>query len=571
MNNNVENLENNQPLQTDITPPAPDMVAVPVAPDQPAPSRGLVKVPTTRWDSVFAALFLIVSILWADFALFGGFDLGHSITAGALGVLMLVYPTRQHRLSVFGTLYATCSLAITVSFFMYTSSFAKFMLFLWAVFLMSLAIINNTRIARRGFKQLGDAIRQIFATPFQRVGNTFASLFQSKDSDSKKKASGALIGIACALPGLFIIIPILCASDAAFEAVIESIFADGLSRIIFSIILGVTLFGLAFATVFAATKGIVRIEDENAEKKPEQPKKGISATPIIAFLSMFAVVYVVYLFSQLAYFFNVFSGLLPDDFTAAQYARRGFFEMTVICAINVVMIALVLLLCKKDEKGNRPLAVRLLSLFVCLFSLVIVATVIGKLVLYMGDYGLSQLRVYTTLFCICAAIVIICVAVRLFVRRFAYFRVAAATLALLSVGVAFADVDTTVARYNTEAYMSGVLQEIDIYYLSTLDSASVPYLVKLMDCEDQTVAQSAATTLFRKAMLYGNVDKDSLSFESQNGVYSAPVESGNYYFSAYAQKDFREYNMEYDRAQRLIVENWDKIVSLNTDFDYYYY
>ena len=75
---------------------------------------------------------------------------------------------------------------------------------------------------------------------------------------------------------------------------------------------------------------------------------------------------------------NAFAGFLPENYTTAQYARRGFFEMTVICAINVALISFSLLICKKDKKGNHPLAVRIICAFICLFSLIIVATVIGK-------------------------------------------------------------------------------------------------------------------------------------------------------------------------------------------------
>ncbi len=530
-----------------------DYTATPATETAPTVSTGVFRVPTKGKDMVFALLFLVVSILWADFAIFGGFDLGYTVAAGAMGLLTVVYPMTKHRLSLFGTFYATCSLAITSTFYMYTGHFSKFVLFFWAFFLMVLALINNTRLARRGWKQLGDAFKQIFAVPFRRVGNTFASLFYTESADAKKKTGGVLIGLACSLPGLVVVIPILCSSDAAFEALINNLFADGVGRVIFAVIVGVTLFGLAFASVFAATHGMVKVEGESASEKKE---KGISATPIVAFLSMFVAVYSVYLLSQLAYFFNAFSGILPENFTVSEYARRGFFEMAVICAINIAIISFTLLMSKKDQKGNRPLTVRLLCLFICLFSLVIVSTVVGKLVLYMSEHGLTELRVYTSLFCICAAIVIICVVIRLFVRRFAYFRVAVAMLALISVLVAFADVNTTIARYNTESYLSGRLEEMDVYYLQNLDSAAVPQLVKLMNCEDQEVSRQAATALVWFADNVGTVTNE---YDDVSGKFTGC------YFKPYDQSDFREFNLADYKAQKLIAENWEKIVA-NSDY-----
>ena len=526
----------------------------------------LLKVATTGRDLLFAMLFLVAGIIWIDFSLYGGFDLGYTIASVILGALVLIYPTAEHRLSLFGTLYATCGVAITVPFCMYTSASSKILLFFWSVLLMGLAIVNNTKIASRGWMQLTEALRLIVATPFERCSNTLASLFQDKGSASKKRIKGILIGVACGLPALFVIVPILCSSDAAFEAVINSIFADGISRVIASVIWGTLLAISLFTSVFAANKKIVKIDSPSQAEKSDKPKEskvgGVASTPVTAFLTTIGVVYVVYLFSQLTYFFDAFSGFLPENYTPAQYARRGFFEMAVICAINIVVIAVSLLICKKDKKGNQPLSVRLLCGFICLFSLVIVATVIGKLVMYMGFYGLTEMRLYTSLFSVCAAIIIIFVGIRLFAPRFAYFRAAVATLAVLSVGIAFADVNTTIARYNTEAYLNGYLQQVDVNYLGRLNSASVPSLVKLMDCDDEDVARKAATKLYYLADGYGWVDKSDYGSSSNNGIYGQNEATGNYKFKPTKADDFREYNIQYVKARDLIDKNWDKILDL---------
>ncbi|MBQ2704864.1 MAG: DUF4173 domain-containing protein [Clostridia bacterium] len=515
----------------------------------------LLKVATTGRDMIFALLFLVAGIVWIDFSVYGGFDLGYTIASIILGALVLIYPTAEHRLSLFGTLYATCAVAITVPFCMYTSVSSKVLLFFWSVLLMGLAIVNNTKNASRGWMQLVEAMRLILMTPFERCSNTLASLFQDKGSNSKKKAKGILIGIACGLPALFIIVPILVSSDAAFEAVMNNIFADGISRVIASVIMGTFLAILLFTTVFAASKKIVKIDSVNQAEKTDETNKtkfrGVSSTPVTTFLCTISLVYVVYLFSQLAYFFNAFAGFLPENYTTAQYARRGFFEMTVICGINIGVIVGSLLISKKDKKGNQPLAVRLLCGFICLFSLVIVATVIGKLVMYMGLYGLTELRLYTSLFSVCAAIIIIFVGIRLLIPRFAYFRATAATLAVLSVGIAFADVNTTIARYNTEAYLNGYLEQVDVDYLGTLGSASVPSLVELMDSDDAQVARKAATRLYYLAGEYGRIDSES------GAIYL-------YDFIPAQTDDFREYNIQFVTARDLIAENWDKILDLYT-------
>ena len=54
------------------------------------------------------------------------------------------------------------------------------------------------------------------------------------------------------------------------------------------------------------------------------------------------------------------------------------------------------------------------------------------------------------------------------------------------------DVDTVVAHYNTEAYLSGRMEEIDVTYLRDLNHAAVPYLAKLAkEAPDEAVADQA--------------------------------------------------------------------------------
>ncbi len=84
--------------------------------------------------------------------------------------------------------------------------------------------------------------------------------------------------------------------------------------------------------------------------------------------------------SQLAYFFSAFSGMLPEGqgFTSAAYARRGFFELTAIAAVNILLLLLVLLLAKRGPTGRISPGVKALSLFIGVFTLLLGATAFSQ-------------------------------------------------------------------------------------------------------------------------------------------------------------------------------------------------
>ena len=185
---------------------------------------------------------------------------------------------------------------------------------------------------------------------------------------------------------------------------------------------------------------------------------------------------------------------LPKDFTVAEYARRGFFEMCAIVAINLGLIVLAAGLCRK-EQGRVPGAVKGLALFLCVFSLILVATALSKMVLYMGSFGLTRLRVLTSVFMVFLGLVVAAEAVKLFVRRLPVVQWAVVLGAVLLIGLSVANVDGLVARYNVDAWRSGKLDSLDVDMICELGDGATPVLVELAEEEDPAVANKARREL----------------------------------------------------------------------------
>ena len=267
------------------------------------------------------------------------------------------------------------------------------------------------------FRSIADLCYMIFALTFGKLGQAFYTLFHSEKSGEKRKLGSVLLGILTALPVLAVVIPLLASSDAAFSAMLEHWLSfDYIGEAFIVLIFGLALFLLLFGR-------LVSLPHVRRSDPPCSSGSGLEPTVVIAFLGAIAAVYVLYLFSQLAYFFNAFSGLLPEKFTVAEYARRGFFEMTLISAFNLGILLLSYLICRKKD-GRTPMAVRVLSLLLCLFSLVLSVTVLSKLRLYIGSFGMTRLRIVTSVFTVFLIAVFLSVAVRLFVKKMPYMKVA---------------------------------------------------------------------------------------------------------------------------------------------------
>lgn len=524
------------PMQQSFQPPVQPPYQPPVQP----PMRQTVKRPyfgTDRTGIVFALILFCLSILCANSYIFAAHPgLGATIFTVSIFFTLAIYLYKKKKAVTFYGVYCCIAyLALAVSFSV-TGSFVFFVVN--ALFVLSGVIYLEFMRQRRyeGFRSVGDLCRTMFVLTFGRMHYAVYALFHKDAPDGtleKRKASGVLIGVAIAVPFLGMIIPLLILSDAAFENLFSNITLDTAIEILISLLFGILVFVLLLGRALC----IPREEQKPSEKKSG---KGMEPVILITFLSMIAAIYVVYLFSQLAYFFNGFAGILPGGYSVAEYARRGFFEMSIICAINLLIVFLANVLCRKTD-DKTPRAVRLFSLFLCVFSIFLAATVLSKIGLYIHSFGMTRLRILTSLFTILLFVVFIAVSVRLFKKNVPYMKIALVTATLLLLFATYADTDRLIAAYNIRAYQSGKLDGIDMETISELQSHTVvPYVMDLIDDPDLGVVIKA---------------KDILSEHADSLLEIKYTETGR---SFERKTDWRSWNLAESEAIELLEAEFDK-------------
>ena len=140
------------------------------------------------------------------------------------------------------------------------------------------------------------------------------------------------------------------------------------------------------------------------------------------------------------------------------------------------VIIFCLFLCKKEP---APVFTRILCLFIGLVTLFFVTAASAKMILYIESYGLTRLRVLTQVIMVFLGIVTLLVSLWLFVPKLPYMKAVLITALVIGAAVSWADVDTQVAKYNVNAYLSGKTETVDVDYLNSLGDGAVPYLAKL--------------------------------------------------------------------------------------------
>ena len=324
-----------------------------------------------------------------------------------------------------------------------------------------------------------EILKSSVADPMSHFDKEFSALGSSlKDTNSGKNIKSVLIGIIFAVPLTIVVAALLASADAGIEKMFRSVFdsfntqniMSTVGKLIFTIPAAGYLFGLLYSQTHKdKTK---QLTEEYCENSIKNARKIPNAAMYVA-VTPICLLYVLFFISQINYFFSAFRGILPEEYDYSQYARRGFFELFAIELINAAVIFFINFFSQKTGE-EKPAALKVYTLAISVFTLLITATAISKMAMYISNCGLTQLRVYTTWFMVLTAIMFIYIIIRQFKRDFSVIRPAAATFILMFGLLCFSRPDAFIARYNFEN-KSDVLSFRDVEIMSdmSLDSAAV--------------------------------------------------------------------------------------------------
>jgi hypothetical protein len=307
-----------------------------------------------------------------------------------------------------------------------------------------------------------DSLNALFVLPFSNFLNqykAFARLKADKKGDTKKLFA-VLLGIVLALIALLIVTPQLIAADSgAFSSLLDRLLellrvdwaavGEFLMYCFFAVPTAAYLFGLVSGA--AHRRKTDAFTTGKAEKTVTSMRVLPSATAFIV-LGTVCVLYVVFIACQIPYFFSAFSGARPDGWLSySEYARRGFFELCSLAAINLAMLTAANVLSKKPRSENP--ALKIFNILLSVITLVLIATAMSKMALYISVYGLTILLILPSVFMLFLAVVFVAVIVLQRVK-FSIVRVSLAVGAVLFAALCLVNADGLIVRYNTNRYLA---------------------------------------------------------------------------------------------------------------------
>lgn len=481
-----------------------------------------------KLDTVFAWCSIAVGFLLVQIL---------PVTQNPLGSVLFVW-----LLFAFGGIYLRCSgikptalpvffaalgCLLSIGFVTASNAFLRTLLFLFVLLLFSAFLYTACGLQGTVFSDSQLFLHAVYAfavLPAKSLGHIFFALIPWRNPESGKRilrtVGWIFLGLGLAVVPTAAVILLLSYDDGFIELLahffpasfgdIWGFVGDAFWGFLAAIVLFGSLFGMKRERLLC--NGEAKKQNGFSVRLLPKTLLCVAVTPVL-------LVYVIFFVSQWQYYISAFTHTLPADLTYADYARNGFFELCWVCIFNAVMLLLFNLLIRRDA-GERGALRRIYSAVISVFTLVLIATALAKLVLYISNYGLTQKRVYAAWLMLLLGTVFVLALIKQIALRFRFVLSVMLAFVLLFGAIALPDVESMIASYNVDAYLDGRLTDVDVEMLADYGASSVPALTVLRDAlwEDGASFRNREELLQKTEQALQAVEEQLA--ESPGGVFS---------------------------------------------------
>ncbi|MFF7391348.1 DUF4153 domain-containing protein [Streptomyces scabiei] len=197
------------------------------------------------------------------------------------------------------------------------------------------------------------------------------------------------------------------------------------------------------------------------------------ALPLVGLVALFAVFNAV----QLAVLFGGYDAVLKETGqTYAQYARQGFWQLLMATLLTLLVIVIALRWAPRTRPSDRTLVRGVLGTL-CALALVVVASAVRRMDMYVEAYGLTRLRISVlTMELWLGLVIVLIMAAGVWGARWLPRAVVASAVAVL-LAFGLLSPDGLIAERNVERYET--TGRFDLPYAEGLSADAVPALDRL--------------------------------------------------------------------------------------------
>ncbi len=308
-----------------------------------------------------------------------------------------------------------------------------------------------------------------------------------------RQVRAVALGGTLAFPLLVVFGALFSSADVVFHDVVADLF-----KIDFGSVMGhIALFGIFAGLSAGYLRGAMLRPAPSHSPADGDSKLTLGIIPVATALGLVDLLFLVFVVIQLRYLFGGADLVATaTGLTYAEYARRGFFELVTASGLVLPVLAGADWLVRNDSRQHRR-TFRQLAIVLLLLLAVVMASALERMRLYVGAFGLSEIRVYATAFMLYLAGVFAWFAwntLRGQRRRFAFGALIQGFVVLGGLHLLNPDafiVRTNLARPPAERPFDG-------WYAASLSADAVPLLLDALPRLDERAQCSVAAGLLEQ-------------------------------------------------------------------------
>jgi two-component system sensor histidine kinase BaeS len=215
--------------------------------------------------------------------------------------------------------------------------------------------------------------------------------------------------------------------------------------------------------VLGAYGYVARAPVGSLEPRGEGPQRWLGATEQAILLGGVAALLWLFLGLQLGYFFGTLPREPGSGVTFAEYARRGFAELTVVASASIVLVVLSE---RYGQRGGLERLLRILTFGLVAAVLLVLASAWHRVRLYQAAYGFTTARLYAQAYMavVAAALLFVWLEVARGFDGDRLFRRTALVATLLFIALIYWNHEAWIARQNIDRFAT--TGQLDVRYLT---------------------------------------------------------------------------------------------------------
>jgi hypothetical protein len=353
-------------------------------------------------------------------------------------------------------------------------------------------------------------------------------------------------GVLIATPILVVLIGLLASADLIFADYVEDALAwldlERLTRFLRGVLIVVVsaLFFLGALLTALRTKG----DTQGLRRSEVRLPAFLGMIETMVVLICVDLVFAGFVAVQFTYLFGGQSNIVATGYTYAEYARRGFGELTAVAVLSLGLITLLSASTRREGARDRRWFNGFAALLVG-FVGVILFSALKRLLMYENAFGFTRLRTYTHVAILWMAVLCLAFLALLFTERLRRFApIVALGIVGFSATLNLLKVDAFIVHRNAARFEAS--RKLDVHYIFRLSYDAVPELVDLVKMAPASVRaamlpQLACTRARLDARTEGN------SWQSSSRSLDAAVNT-----LREVEEHLDEYTVETDRWQWLV-------------------